>query len=57
MPMPPLEKEVKLAFMSKDTAKAFTVLGLSDPHKGRDASIFLMPEVWRFLIVDWRTPF
>ena len=32
--MPPPEKiEVKLAFMSEDTAKAFAVLGLSDPPK------------------------
>jgi hypothetical protein len=32
--MPPPEKiEVKLAFMSEDTAKGFAVLGLSDPPK------------------------
>ena len=32
--MPPPEKiEVKLAFMSEDTAKAFAVLALSDPPK------------------------
>ena len=32
--MPPPEKiEVKLAFMSEDTAQAFAVLGLSDPPK------------------------
>jgi hypothetical protein len=32
--MPPPEKiEVKLAFMSEDTSKAFAVLALSDPPK------------------------
>ncbi len=31
--LPPEKIEVKLAFMSEDTAKAFAVLGLSDPPK------------------------
>ena len=51
--MPSPEKiEVKLVFMSEDTAKGLAVLGLSDPPKEERGIHFLIPEVWRSLIAD-----
>jgi len=50
---PPENIEVKLAFMSDDTARVFAVLGLRDPAKSERRIHSSTLQNWSFLIVGW----